>query len=432
MAMSIYLDWGFAQNPFDTTALPASEVGRKLLIGRDKELSALVRRLRNPPRIPTLEGANGVGKTSLANVAAFVCYDAYLEDSVGPLLIPCRRAFQLAADNDVDDFVTDVLMEVAQTLITERVRIKDRGRVASNLKTLDKWLNSSRISGWQLSGGLFGFGGGLGKSAQANETAGYEKSGFRREVIQALTDIFGAGEGVVCIIDNLELLEASDVARKTLEQLRDQLFYVPGIRWVVAGAAGIVNGVASSPRLEGNFAKPIEVAGIAPAHAQAILTSRVDAFAVSNQDEPYLPLTAEDFAELYMLLAQNLRSTLGRVDDYCVYAADIVPTTKREKRELFSEWLDNESQAAMQSVDHLLTKRTWAVLDRACQSDLAGYFSPSSYEEFGFNNMANLRPYIKDLEAAGLVAVSRDDTDKRRKTIQVVAKGWLVNHARHA
>jgi hypothetical protein len=156
--MSIYLEWGFTQNPFDTTALPATETGRKLLIGRDRELAMLVRRLRNPPRIPTLEGPNGVGKTSLANVAAFVCYDTYLRDGTGPLLIPCHRAFQLSPDKDVEAFATEVLMDVAQTLISQREETRTRGRIAPNLKALDRWLNSSQVSGWQMSGGVFGGG----------------------------------------------------------------------------------------------------------------------------------------------------------------------------------------------------------------------------------------------------------------------------------
>jgi hypothetical protein len=428
--MSIYLDWGFSQNPFDTTALPATDTGRKLLVGRDKELAMLVRRLRNPPRIPTLEGPNGVGKTSLANVAAFVCYESYLTDGTGPFLIPCHHPFQLSPEKDVDAFSAEVLMDVAQTLIAQRELTRQRGRIAPNLKALDRWLNSAQVSGWQVSGGLFGGGVGVGRQPQASQTAGYERSGFRREVLSALSEIFGAGEGVVCVIDNLELLQASDIARRTLEQLRDTLLYVPGLRWIVAGAAGIVNGVASSPRLEGNFAAPIEVSGIDAGHAVSILTTRVEAFKATDEHEPYLPLAAEDFAMLYQLLAQNLRSALGRADDYCVFASDHVPTTKREKRDLFAAWLDSESRAAMDSVDHLLTKRAWQVLDRACADDLMGYFSPSSFEEFGFNATQNLRPYIKDLEAAGLVAVSRDDTDKRRKTIQVVAKGWFVNYAR--
>jgi hypothetical protein len=92
--MSIYEEWGFSSNPFQTTALPPDSLGRSLLVGRDQELTVLRRRLENPPRIPTLEGLNGVGKSSLVNVAAYTCYMDFLEDPAKPMLIPCRRLFQ--------------------------------------------------------------------------------------------------------------------------------------------------------------------------------------------------------------------------------------------------------------------------------------------------------------------------------------------------
>ena len=42
-----------------------------------------------------------------------------------------------------------------------------------------------------------------------------------------------------------------------------------------------------------------------------------------------------------------------------------------------------------------------------------------------------LRPQIKALEDVNLVASAIDDTDKRRKTISITPRGWLVNYARN-
>ena len=41
-----------------------------------------------------------------------------------------------------------------------------------------------------------------------------------------------------------------------------------------------------------------------------------------------------------------------------------------------------------------------------------------------------LRPQIKSLEDGQLVQSSKDDNDKRRKTIVVTPRGWLVNYKR--
>lgn len=94
--MSIYYDWGFTGNPFEQTPLRADETGNSLLIGREKELKRLMSLIETGPRLPTVEGLNGVGKTSLVNVAAFRLMKASFEEPGRPLYIPCRRVFQLS------------------------------------------------------------------------------------------------------------------------------------------------------------------------------------------------------------------------------------------------------------------------------------------------------------------------------------------------
>jgi type II secretory pathway predicted ATPase ExeA len=69
--MNIYDDWGFSRNPFEQTPLQADDIGEKLLIGRERELTRLMSLIETGPRLPTVEGLNGVGKTSLVNVATY-------------------------------------------------------------------------------------------------------------------------------------------------------------------------------------------------------------------------------------------------------------------------------------------------------------------------------------------------------------------------
>jgi hypothetical protein len=432
--VTFYEEWGFSRNPFDTTALPASKLGRTLLVGRDSDLTKLVGRLRNAPRIPTLEGPNGVGKTSLSNVAAYLALQMYCEKGVGPLLIPCRRTFQLSPQSSLIEFEHDVLYEVAQTLIERRQEIESiRKQLPPDLKSVDRWLNSASITSWQGTVGTLWANLGGGKTSQINDGTGFEKSGFRKTVVKALADIFTFGEGVVCVIDNLELLESSENARKILEQLRDSTFHTPGLRWVLSGSGGIITGMASSPRLEGYLAKPIEVRGLVDTPAQSILESRIHAFRAIP--EPYLPLDGEDFAALYELVAQNIRSTLGKAEDFCSHVAMEMPPEEwprdtASKRAIFESWLHNECEMILRSVERVLSPRGWKVFDRAVGPELDGLFSPSEYEKFGLNSIAALRPYVKEMESAGLVAATKDENDRRKKSIEVVAKGWLVHSAR--
>lgn len=426
--MNIYQEWGFQDSPFQTTALPASELGDSLLVGRNKELNSLLRRMYNPPKIVTVEGLNGVGKTSLVNVAAYQAYKKHLDDWNSPLLIPCNRTFQLRPDHVTEDFIDEVLMAVAQTLIDRAKTLKDLGE---SIKTgaVDKWLNSPQLQTVQGSISILAVGGGGGVNSETNTSSGFQRSGFRKEIFRWLSELFPSPQdgGVICTIDNLELLQTSEVARKLLEQLRDELLTVPGLRWVLCGALGIVLGTASSPRLEGFLHTPIEIKGVDEALANEILSSRIKAFAFDGK-QPYLPLLPQDFENLYDILNKNLRSVLGRTDSYCQWVADQdLPKDDNQKHALFHEWLTVESENAHRSVISQLRPRAWEVFKHAVALD--GVFSPSDYEDFGFNSIPAMRPHVKDLEDSGLLVSTQDEGDKRRKTVQLTPKGWLVNYA---
>lgn len=420
--MNIYKEWGFKQSVFTTAALPANEMGELLLIGRDAEVSALLRRIYNPPKIVTIEGLNGVGKTSLVNVAAFKAFNSY--DGKGALYIPCVKSFQLGGDKSVEEFLQDVLLAIAQTLVEFRDKLP-KLRESKHLKALDQWLNSPQIRSFSAGIPVFS----LGESAETNTSVGFEKSGFKKIVLECLRELFPTAEdgGIICIIDNLELLESSKNARNVIEQLRDDILTIGGMRWVLCGALGIILGVASSPRLEGWMHSPIEIKSFPDELAKAVLTSRISAFA--EKQETYLPLDAEDFEFLYELLNRNLRSLLSKADDYCQSVADgDLPRTREDKRACFKKWVKDQSDRAYTAFKSKLRPRAIELFDTAIAQ--GGVFAPSDYDVFGFNSVEAIRPHVKDLEEAGVLVSTQDDGDKRRKTIQVTPLGWLVRYAR--
>lgn len=159
--MSFYNEWGFKKNPFETSALPPSEEGNQLLVGRDSEVRKLRRRLDNAGKIPTVEGLNGVGKTSLTNVTLYRALQESIENRVGPVYIPCRKVFQLDPSTSAANFHLDVLMEVAQTLLDEHKILRTpAGRTrASKNRNLERFLNSAQVKSftagaWIVNGGV--------------------------------------------------------------------------------------------------------------------------------------------------------------------------------------------------------------------------------------------------------------------------------------
>ena len=169
--MNIFRDWGFVDNLFETKPLPANKDGEALLIGRDTELAQIKRRLINTSNVVTVEGNNGVGKTSLVNVASYQLYNSYIETGDGPFFIPCDKCFQLTPDRNIEDFIDEVLFEIAQTLLRIGSELREHGHKLEGSKAIDKWLNSPLIDSysanvWEL---------GAGKSSEANPSLGFQR-----------------------------------------------------------------------------------------------------------------------------------------------------------------------------------------------------------------------------------------------------------------
>ncbi len=122
---------------------------------------------------------------------------------------------------------------------------------------------------------------------------------------------------------------------------------------------------------------------------------------------------------------------MGQAANYCI---DCAKSSTRlsgdaERETLYLEWLDGHSRALLKAVDSELTPRSWEIFDIA-MFEFAGLFDPSVYASFGCKSAKTLSPHLRTLERSGVVASFRDESDKRRKTIQVTPKGHLVHYAR--
>ncbi len=82
-----------------------------------------------------------------------------------------------------------------------------------------------------------------------------------------------------------------------------------------------------------------------------------------------------------------------------------------------------EATRARDSTESVLTKKTTLIFRAACEM---GEFAPSDYPKFGLDRPQALRNYLKSLESVDVIISIRDETDKRRKRIQVTAKGWFA------
>jgi hypothetical protein len=427
---TVYTKWGFTANPFQQTPLPASADGSRLIVGRNDEIAKLRVLLGAPPKLVTVEGRNGIGKTSVINVAAYTAYQSWLNDPHHEQpLVPCAAKFQLSHGQDVDAFVAHVLHNVVLSVESFYDELRDSGRQSPILKQLVKWIGDPVIKSKGVGANLSGFGGSYTSGSAANTTDGFKVTGFEARVREMLRELFPAGSGgVVCVLDNLELLKTSSAARELIEQLRDRLLNLEGLRWVLAGSAGIIFGLCATPRMSGYLHNAVHVQDVSSKLAGNILRRRREVFAIN--DSARLPLHVADFELLFNVLASNVRDTLSEADNFCTEVAlnDRWHPEDGESRELFQDWLRTQCMRRLQAADALLSDKPWEVFRKMIE--LGGTCAPGDFKSFGFETQQAMRSHVLSLESAQLIQSLRDEDDNRRKTILVTSNGWMVHYAR--
>jgi hypothetical protein len=423
--MSFWRELGFGSNPYVVKPLPSSADGRELLVGRNVELQALLRRIEEGDTHIVLEGPNGVGKTSLVAVAAWVASQRFQRKETTQLYVPLPEALQIKEDSS--EFISDCYFAIARAFLDNEDMLKRADRKVPKTRDIKAWLEAPLLKGRGLNlSSPFG-GGGLTGSAAANSSAGFSNAGFRATIRSWLREAFPEGTGgLVGVIDNLELLETSAAARRLLEEIRDPILQLGGMRWVLCGARGIARSVATTPRLNGVLSDPIEITPVADEYIPDLIETRLRHYSVRATSKA--PVSAVSFEHVYEVTHKNLRDSLRHAQSFSQDNESdfFLAKTETEIDQAFTQWV--ESQAIMHEASVRMQPRTWTLLE-----DLAafgGTCSPSDYEQFNFNDRAHMRKNVVELERYGLVNSSRDDDDQRRRSIEITSKGWLVHYAR--
>lgn len=421
----MWSDFGFTENPYNHRPIPPNDIGERLLVGRGAEIATIMRRITAGSSCPTLEGPNGVGKTSLVAVATFKLLQRFLNGSMSACYIPTERFFQISAETNLSEFKQEVYRYALLSLHERRDDLLRRGLNLGNTAALFNWLTAVRYASGGGSIGPISIDVGV----SPNETDGFSENGFVFAVQRLIDEAFpnsGSG-GIVCVLDNLEILETSRKAREVLEEMRDTLFTQRGFVWVICGAKGIVRSVASSPRLQGVLSDPFRVRPISQGEIGGLVDARVESFGIPGQANA--PVDERGFSHLFKITNENLRNTLKFCSDFSDWLADqnLYQLEPGDKFGLLESWIAQKSSEYMQDAKSV-TDRSWEVFDGIVT--MGGAISPNDYASFGFESQQAMRPHIKRLEEANLVDSLIDEEDSRRRTISITSLGYFVNYSR--
>lgn len=425
--MSIWNQLGFRENLYATPPLQATAEGNRLLVGRDDDIDNLLSHLRSLDTHPTIEGDNGVGKTSLVAVATYRAKKDFEAGRSKQLFLSIPHLFQL--DAPLAEIENEIFFNIAKTLLDNREYLRHQGRSIANVAAVDSWLQSPIVKAHQGGFSVLGSGLNYGQSAEANTSQGFLDVGFREEVKTWLRAAFPTPNsgGLVGVIDNLELLETSQEARKRLGEMRDAVLKLDGVRWVLCGARGIVRSAVGAPRLTGVVGDPIRLDPLRHDDVPSVVERRIAEYKI--RDDAVAPVEPEGFDHLYRVSNKNLRISLKHAQDFTLWLSreKKLETSSTDRLALLEAWLAEQAENYERDTRNI-TPRGWEYFDALAR--FGGSCSPSDHEEFGFNKPQNMRPYVKQLEDANLIDSSIDESDSRRRTISMTSNGWLIDYKR--
>ncbi|WP_430791725.1 hypothetical protein [Actinoplanes sp. G11-F43] len=424
--MNLWSMAGYSQNPYSVAPLPPTSEGADLLVGRDKELNKLLVQLRSMTTHPTIEGENGVGKTSLVLVAGYKAEVDFVAGKTQQLFLPLPEPLQIAAD--AASFERSVSFSILQAYLKHAATLDERGYFVPDLEDVRRWIASPLIQGGGGGASVMGFGANATVSLAANTSVGYAESGLRSQLVEWLKKTFpNIGSGAfIGIVDNLEILERSNEARRVLEAIRDGALNLPGTRWVLCGAKGIVRSAASTPRLAGRISSPIELKPVSEDLVPELLRRRLAHFSEKPDAAP--PVDPEAFNKLYRVSNKNLRTALKHAEDFAVwlFQEEKLSAPAAEKQVLLANWISEVADEFVRDAN--LQDAQWKLFDRVTEE--GGSIAPGDYEQFGYNSSQAMRFHVGRLERANLVDSVIDEEDLRRRTISITPIGWLVRHRR--
>ena len=404
---SIWPQFGFRTDPYSYKTLEATHEGSQLLAGRDSEIRSVQTAIGSGGAHLTIEGPVGAGKTSLLNVAIFRMYSMTMDTINGKILyLPAVKSLQ--PTDTIQEFEKNCYEIIIRTLLKHEADFDHVGMPTPRVAALRDALELTNNPG----------------NAATGNTTGL--SNLIREEMLWLFGEGGENGGIVIILDNLENLQTASRARDVLEHLRDRVFDLPHIRWVLCGSRGLVS-LARSSRLSGIFRAPLLIKPIREQSAVEAVQKRIDYF--KSKTDPSPPITAEAFDFIYTALNSNLRDALtsaGQFSQYlhkCIDEGDGEIPDEQERTAMLNDWIMTLAQETLNGMSGI-RRRSWQLFRSLCAR--GGTAGSSEYGEMEFENQSQMVSCITELKLANVVD-RESHPDNGQKTVnRVTATGWLV------
>lgn len=408
-------EFGFKKNPYDTMALSSSEEGNQLLVGRDDEANFLTQQLTSSSMIPLLYGENGVGKSSIANVVAYRLNQEYNQGDKRYFFLKLR-SIQGTQLSDLKEFERSIYQEIIYLLLDNKKFLRERRIKNSEIAKVDKLTRQM---------GNIGGGAGLGFASinidyVPNSSAENYLPSIARKWLEKCFSGHYSG-GIICVIDNLENSGTPNKVKSIVESLRDTLFTIPGLLWILCGTPTAVDGVRTSRLLQGYIVEK-QIYPINENIVPIVVERRIAFYGDENVDPP---VDKELFDILYAIVNKQLRVAFMLCQEFAIFLYNNSVCKSNDRKNEFRTWID-QIAINLPEKEYEVSDESWRLFEKI--TTLGSDISSTDLELLNLSSVEEFIKWVLPLKVKRLLETIETDDGF---IVRVTKDGWLVNYKRH-
>jgi len=419
----LWSNYGFRNNPFDTTALTlytdslfpisGTYVGRGVK-SRESQLFSNSIKSAGGNRV-VVEGEIGVGKTT------FVNYQRHIwEKEADDILFTPSGELSFSNEWNRTEFLINVLSQITSKLyLLYGEELPENNDLFQELLLLNK-VFVEESTDWQFN--IFSVGAGLGRDKQISipmipEAKLYD---YFREIVRTILKL--GYSGVILHFDDLELAQRQDLdkTKKVFDEIRN-LLQVPNVYYIFVAKTGFFNSVISPLERVRSifFGWPIFLKPLSPEEVIKVINIRYDFLAIEKERKNYRKPIEEDFVHyLYNLYEGKIRFIMDAIHGVISYfPANTSQTIGFDKAKKLLKSM------ALEKIQNVFTKRE---LDVLLEMVKMGEFTNLDLTKRLGLQKQNVSKYINYIRNTGHIRFVRKE---EKKTIYTLSEDILYLHS---
>lgn len=429
----LWNDLGYTETIYFVTPLSIDTIGKRLLYGRDDEINIFVTDCLNNKRcLKVIGGDVGVGKTSFANVAQYMCFQAENDRYKSSVkYLPSFREIGLSNHDNLSSFSIKAVKTLAINI--QSYFSKSGLEIPKSLKEyIDFWTKIKlTISEGGISVGIDI----LGTGGQLDTQKPVYSYHYPRDPIYTFNNMLKIFldesdiSGVFMLIDNLDTID-KNILINILNQVRDSYFTIDSVYWILVGQRDIGQTIEERSRRLGGYltGDDISLEHLSPLGFYSAVQERGKVLRITEphlldkfikergrrlrrnltEKDIELPLDHTTHIMVYEFVHHELREAFKICNDITIRAQEEIlahgPLTGDHALNYLIEYCDKE----VSSVD--LSKKNENILSRIYSDNGV---SNTSFRLYGYQNAAGFDSLLRAFANRGLLKQSEERGKKR-------------------